>query len=58
MATTSFDLPQKLEELLEYLTEKGYYSSKSEAIRNSLRQQHSEILAELDTEDTRVKNDE
>lgn len=55
---TSLELPSKLKELLAYLIENGHYSSKSEAIRDSIRQQHSDILEKIESGDVRVTNDE
>jgi len=55
---TSLELPSKLEDLLDYLVQEGHYSSKSEGIRDSIRQQHSEILDKIEAGDVRVKTDE
>lgn len=51
MVTTSLDIPEKLDTLLNYLVEEGFYSSRSEAFRASLRNQHSEIWEKVKKEE-------
>lgn len=52
---TSLELPSELQTLLDYLIQEGHYSSQSEAIRDSIRQQHSEILEKFESGDVRMK---